>query len=188
MEKKQVKHHRATRKKSKKRSKFSLFKHKIADIFKEIVEAPPEPPKEVVEQNGVQEVEPIITAEPSAIDESHSEVHEPEKEVPDAQHEEILSLLNQSVARWKETGDVGLHLEAPVPMREKMRKFLSTLKSSHVSQKIQGEIQRVVQKASSLKTEKAVRQEWKEIVKKAEAASPAEREEIEKIYKELSGE
>jgi len=281
VDKKKVKHHRAKRKEKKKSSKLSLFKHKVAGIFKEIVESPPEPikekPVEVTEQSESQFeppehaiVEPIVEEEPE------SEIVEKEN-IHDAMHAEILDKLNQSVSKWKETGEVGLHLEPPPKsFREKFKLFLARFKRSHVSEDLKKKIEKVVEevkpkavvkpiqmkqpkidekiaekkqptekiiekprinvvekarskvmenikpmamkakakvgnilptvkkmtdaakdnimpavknviKKVSPDTEKIVRQEWKEIVEKVESASRSDREEVEKIYKQLSG-
>ncbi len=186
-------HHEAV---SHKPSKFSLFKHKIASIFKEIVEAPPEEIKPMQELEVKEEVKPVPEEE---LDEDELEEKELEKH-RDVLHEEILENLNSAVSRWKETGDVGIHFEAPVPLREKVKFLLSGIKSSALSSKLKNKMDEVVEKVSlrlkkaessgqKVNSELVVKDEWKKVLQKMESVSgPSEREEIEKIYKELVGE
>ncbi len=191
-----VNHHRNVKhKEAHKPSRFSLFKHKIASIFKEIVEVPPEEIKPV-------ELEPVETAAVVQKEPEEEVDDEPsEEEKPNELHREILSSLNEAVARWKETGEVGVHLEAPVPLREKVKTFLSNIthRGSPISAKLKDRIEEVAEKVSlrvkkaevsgeNVDTNSIVRDEWKNILEKMESVSKrSERAEIEKIYKELVG-
>ncbi len=182
-------------------SKFSLFKHRIADVFKDMVEAPPEE-KPVPKEDLKEPDAPIITAKvpvEEEIDEEELVQREKEKK-RDEQHEEILQNLNQAVAKWKETGSVGVNLEPPVPLRDRVKHFWSKMKfNTAVSEKLKNRVEEVVEKVSSrvrkaehhgdhVDTEKVIQEEWKSVFEKVEAVSqPSEREEIEKLYKELSG-
>ena len=198
--KKHVKHHKTHvhHKPKREPSRFSLFSHKIANVFKDIIEAPPEPPKEEVEE--VSEVESV--SEVLKVEEEELQTPEIEKEPEhDLKHAEVMQNLNKAVASWKETGDIGIHLEAPVPLREKVKLFWSKVKnkSSPVSAKLKSRIDEVIAKAATrvkkaevsgekVNTEKVVKQEWGKVFDKMEAVSkPSERKEIEKIYKELMG-
>ena len=195
-------HHQKSHHEVHQESKFSLFKHRIADVFKDMVEAPPEekpaPKEEMKEETDT----PIITAKvpvEEEIDEEELVQREKEK-ARDEQHEEIMQSLNQAVAKWKETGDVGEHLEPPVPLREKVKHFWSKMKfNTAVSEKLKNRVEEVFEKVSSrvkkaehhgenVDTEKVIQEEWKSVFEKVESVSqPSEREEIEKLYKELSG-
>jgi hypothetical protein len=169
MGKKTVKHHRIKKhhRKHKKNSKFSLFKHKIADVFKEIVEAPPEPQAEVKEEVKT-EVKQEVKEEPKEV----------EREESNPLRNEVLQNLNSAVSRWKETGDVGLHLEPPAPtFGNKVKAFWSRIKTKTP-----------VPKKSDGTPAVSVKEEWKEVVEKVKSVnSSSERKEIEKLYKELSG-
>jgi len=203
---KEVKHHTKPHAEQKHEpSKFSLFKHKIANVFKEIVEAPPvvvekqEPVQEDV--HIVQKDESKSVIEEEEIDEDDLQAQEREK-TRDMIHEYITSNLNDAVSKWKETGDVGLHLEPPVPLREKVKSFWSKLKekSSPIAAKLRGQIEDVAEKVSArmkkaehtgqkIDSDVIVKEEWNRVLEKMESiSSPSEREEIEKIYKELAGE
>lgn len=180
-------------------SRFSLFKHKVAGLFKDIVEVPPEElkPKEVV----VEEVSPFqeIKEEPEKEVDEES-VREEERERTRQQiHEHIVQNLTQAVSRWKETGEVGLHLEPPVPLSDKMKKVWERIKpaSVAVSAKLKMYADEVMKKVSSrlekaeveghhVEPEVVIEQEWGSVLKKIEEVSPSsERDEIEKIYKQL---
>jgi len=196
-----------------------LFKHKVAGLFKEIVEAPPEEKR--VEP--VKEVETIehgirITAETSdtpvkEVEERKEEVVEEEVDEEDLRnkereemreqiHEHIVSNLNNAVSKWKETGDIGVHLEPPVPLKDKVKSFWSKVreKSSPMALKLKNQIEEVAEKvAARLKraehsgekvdADSVVKDEWGKVLKKMEAMGGAsERDEIEKIYKQLAGE
>jgi hypothetical protein len=219
------KHHE----KRSKPSKFSLFKHRVADLFKEIVEDVPEEPKiedklEEIESNesGIR-----ITAETNALPEKElrevSRVKEKEilkdaeieeeltaeeikrqerEEMRERIHEHIVGNLNSAVSKWKETGEIGVHLEPPVPLKDKVRSFLSKVKekSSPVAAKLKMQIEEVAERvAARLKkaehtgekvdADVVVKEEWTKVLKKLDGmGNAAERDEIEKIYKQLSGE
>ncbi len=213
-----VKHHRKHKKLAKHHpSRFSLFKHRIADVFKEIVEAPEQEKAELVHDfqelpQSMPEDEKIAPIEkeevsPVKVEEKVEEVEEEDllkqerDRRRDAVHEEILQNLNKAVSDWKQSGDVGLHLQAPVSLREKVRKFLSKMKRhpADVSTKVEEHAEEVAEKVASrikeaeetgkqVDAEEIIGEEWKSVVHKMEEVSrkPSEREEIEKIYKELS--
>jgi putative NIF3 family GTP cyclohydrolase 1 type 2 len=212
-------------------SKFSLFKHRVADLFKEIVEDVPEEPKL---ENKIGEVEPEgiengirITAEANSAPEKEayevSRIKEKEvikdveideeltreemkqqerEEMRQRIHEHIVGNLNSAVSKWKETGDLGVHIEPPVPLKDKVKSFLSKVKekSSPVAAKLKSQIEEVAEKVSARlkKAEHAgekvdadvvVKEEWTKVLKKLDGlGNAAERDEIEKIYKQLSSE
>lgn len=221
----QHKHHEPKRSEP---SKFSLFKHQVADLFKEIVEDVPEPK---VEQEIEKEVDSDtiehgirITAETNALPEKEvSRVKEKEmlkdaeieeeltaeeikkqerEETRQRIHEHIVGNLNSAVSKWKETGDIGVHLEPPVPLKDKVKSFLSKMKekSSPVAAKLMTQIEEVAEKVSArlrraehsgekIDTDVVVKEEWTKVLKKLDGMGNAsERDEIEKIYKQLSGE
>src|SRR5574342_410555 len=220
----QHKHHEA---KQAAPSKFSLFKHQVADLFKEIIEDIPEEPKieEKLEEIESDESGIRITAETNALPEKeiHKASRVKEKEIlKDAEieeeltaeeikkqereemreriHEHIVGNLNSAVSKWKETGDIGMHLEPPVPLKDKVKSFLSKVKekSSPVAAKLKMQIEEVAEKvAARLKkaehagekvdTDVVVKEEWTKVLKKLDGMGNAvERDEIEKIYKQLS--
>lgn len=182
-------------------SRFSLFKHKVAGLFKDIVEVPPEEvkPKEVV----VEEVSPFqeIKEEPEKeveVDEESAREQELERTRQQI-HQHIVQNLTQAVSRWKETGEVGLHLEPPVPLSDKMKKVWERIKpaSVAVSAKLKMYADEVMEKVSfrlhkaeveghHVEPEVVIEEEWGSVLKKIEEVSPSsERDEIEKIYKQL---
>ncbi|MBW2969660.1 hypothetical protein KY319_00900 [Candidatus Woesearchaeota archaeon] len=183
-------------------SGFSLFKHRIAGLFKDIVEVPPEELK--VEEKIEEPVEdapkysPVFEEDPEG---DYEAVRKKEREeMREKIHDHIVGNLNEAVARWKETGDVGLHLEPPVPLRERVKSFWNKIKPSvSVSEKLKGYADEVFEKVSSrLKKEEVhgkpvdvdivIEEEWSSVLKRAESVSTSsERAEIEKIYKELGG-
>jgi hypothetical protein len=210
-------------------SKFSLFKHRVADLFKEIVEDVPEEPKV---EDKIGEIESgesgiRITAETNALLEKElrevsrvkgkeilkdaeieeelnaEEIKKQEREETRQRiHEHIVGNLNSAVSKWKETGDIGVHLEPPVPLKDKVKSFLLKVKekSSPVAAKLKNRIEEVAEKVSARlkKAEHAgekvdadivVKEEWTKVLKKLDGmGNAAERDEIEKIYKQLSGE
>jgi len=178
-----VKHKVKHRTHKRKPSKFSLFSHKIADVFKEIVEVPEEELEKEVVDTPVEEVVESIIEEPE-------EVASVEQEY-DPLHEEIVQQLNKAASEWKETGDTGLHLTAPVSFRSKIKSFWSKLKhSDNLSPRLKKRVDEIVNKASvrlANADESVVREEWEGMLEKMEEKiTSAERLEIEKIYKELS--
>jgi len=198
--KKKVKHH--TTHKKKKSSKFSLFKHKVADVFNEIIEVPDEPEKIETEELSHSEKLPEITKEEmDEFDIREKEIKIRKEEVErrrDVKHEEIISNLSQAVSKWKETGDIGIHLKAPVPLRERVLSFLSRIKRSPVVGTLQSKAEDVAEKVN-VRVEEAkeagekpdtkiiVKEEWDKVLHRMEEVGDAtERKEIEKIYKELS--
>ena len=201
-------HHKAAHH-EKKESKFSLFKHKLADVFKDIVQPPPEPVVEKVAENVrneddvhiVQFGEKVDVKEEVEVDEEDSRVQEREK-TREMIHEHITGRLNEAVSKWKETGDVGIHLEPPVPLKDKVKSFLSKMKTKsaplsvmlknraeEVMEKVAARLTKAEHSGQKMNADEVVREEWTKVLEKAESASnPSERDEIEKIYKQLAGE
>jgi len=200
-------------------SKFSLFKNRISGLFKEIVEVPPEeikPKEEFVEESDVPEIKMFGEdgTNIKVVPEEEKEIEKPDEEEPDEDilleqerentrekiHEHIVNNLNEAVAKWKETGEVGMHLEPPVPLKDKMMKVWERMKpaSIAISAKLKNYADEVIEKVSSrlkkaevegvhVDAEVVIGQEWGRVLKKIEAVSPSsERDEIEKIYKELT--
>ena len=212
---KHEKHHKSEHH-EKKESKFSLFKHKLAGIFREIVEAPPEP---VVEKKSSEELQgddiriiqfgdKVAVKEESEVEKLPEDADEDdlrEKEREDTRkmiHEHITGRLNEAVSKWKETGDVGIHLEPPVPLREKVKGLLSKMKTKsaplslmlknraeEVMEKVAARMKKAEHSGEKVNTDEIVKEEWTKVLTKVESVShKPEREEIEKIYKQLSGE
>src|SRR5574341_1142662 len=223
---KEVKHHEKHHEhiKHSEPSKFSLFKHKVAGLFKEIVEDVPEQSveeKSVEKESDSTEHGIRITAESTGIPEkelvSEKEVLETaeieeeldaeqlkkqeREEMRERIHEHIVSNLNSAVSKWKETGEIGMHLEPPVSLKDRVRSFLSKVreKSSPVAAKSKNQIEEVAEKVSArlrkaektgeqINTDAVVKEEWTNVLKKLDSMGNAsERDEIEKIYKQLSG-
>jgi len=181
-------------------SRFSLFKHKVAGLFKDIVEVPPEElkPKEVV----VEEVSPFqeIKEEEAEKEVDEESAGEQERERTRQQiHEHIVQNLTQAVSRWKETGEIGMHLEPPVPLSDKMKKVWERIKpasiavsaklkmyADEVMEKVSFRLQKAEVEGHHVEPEVVIEQEWGSVLKKIEEVSPSsERDEIEKIYKQL---
>ncbi len=229
MGKKEVSHHHSGHhEKHPEPSKFSLFKHRVAGLFKEIVEDVPEPKLEEKFEEAVDsdagEHGIRITAETAALPEKEASRVKEKEILKDAEieeeltveelkkqereemrqriHEHIVGNLNSAVSKWKETGDIGVHLEPPVPLKDKVRSFLSKVKekSSPVAAKLKAQIEEVAEKVAArmkkaehagekLDTDVVVKEEWTKVLKKLDGMGNAsERDEIEKIYKQLSGE
>lgn len=186
-----------------KSSKFSLFKHRVSGLFKDIVEVPPEELKEMEEKEltPVEDTPKYSPVFEEAPEEDYEAVRLQEREqVRERIHEHIVKNLNEAVAHWKETGDVGLHLEPPVPLRERVKSFWNKIKpSGSVSDKLKNYADEVLEKVSSrmkkaevhgehVDAEIVIKEEWSSVLKRAESVSTSsERAEIEKIYKELGG-
>jgi len=203
-------------------SKFSLFKHRIAGMFKDIVEAPPEPVAEETPAEGLRGEDDIHIVqfggnvavkeeakikkkgeepEDDEIDEDGLRTQEREK-TREMIHEHIASKLNEAVSKWKETGDVGLHLEPPVPLREKVKGILSKIKTKsaplsvmlksrmdEVMEKVSARMKKAEHSGEKVNTDDVVKEEWTKVLAKVESVTgPSERDEIEKIYKQLGGE
>jgi len=124
---KKVKHSHKKSHKHKK-SKFSLFKHRVADAFKEIVDAPPEV---------VEEIKELI--EPEEVEEPEQAEAEAPVEEFDEKRDQILQTLNSAVESWKETGDIGMHLEEPKKLRDRVHNLLVKMKKGH-SKKVSHEL------------------------------------------------
>lgn len=200
-------------------SKFSLFKNRISGLFKEIVEAPPEEIKlneEIAEQSDVPEIKMFGEdgTNIKIVPEEEKEIEKPDDEEPDDDilleqerentrekiHEHIVNNLNEAVAKWKQTGEIGMHLEPPVPLKDKMMKVWEKMKpaSFAISAKLKNYADEVIERVSSrlkkaevegvhVDAEVVIEQEWGKVLKKIEDVSPSsERDEIEKIYKELT--
>ncbi len=188
-------------------SRFSLFTHKVSSFFKDIVAAPPQIeeekiiPEEKVEEK-VENSEKFYESYPEEIEQKAKveQVEEPvDEELPkNTEHHEALESLNNAVQKWKETGDLGVKLEPPVPLRERMNNFLQRIsKNTVVSVKLKARFDEVLEKVKSKikKAEKSgekvnadalVKQEWSQVLTRLEKiGGNDEREEIEKIYKEL---
>lgn len=119
--------------------------------------------------------------------------------VDDGSRAEILDTLNTAAKRWKKTGDTGLKLSPHVSMHERVRKMLSRIKiSPNFTSKLRKSVDDAVKKSSArlkkaeksgkkVDTAKIVKEEWKAVVERLDSVNTKEREEIEKIYKQLEG-
>lgn len=212
-----VKHHKHEPKhhESHKDGFFSRLSKKFNDAVVDIIEVPEEEKikEELVEEKVVEssfeEVAERLNSEASEnknvideIEESDEvEVKQKEREeMRERIHDYIMNNLDSAVKKWKETGDVGVHLDAPVPFRERFKSFIGRFKLKRsvrqkletqaelVSSKVVERVEVAEKSGKKVDTERIVREEWKSVVEKMESVSnPSEREEIEKIYKELSG-
>lgn len=125
-----------------------------------------------------------------------------EDDAPDEESDgksEILSILNEATNKWKESGDTGLHLEPPKSWSERMRTLWSgvNVQSTRLSGRLKVLMHEVSERVAArqkeakaegvkVKTDNIVKEEWKSVLTKLESVStPSEREEIEKIYKQL---
>ncbi len=199
-----------------KEPRFSLFKSRISGLFKDIVEVPPEelkPEEEFSEESDIPEIKmmgddgddvKVVPEEEKEVEEDESDeevLREQEREnMRDKIHEHIVSNLNDAVAKWKETGELGVNLEPPVPLKDKVRGVWERMKpaSFAISAKLKNYADEVILKVSSrlkkaeveghpVDAEVVIEEEWGRVLKKIEAvSSSSERDEIEKIYKELT--
>ncbi len=212
------KHHKETRKAEhheKEESKFSLFRHKVAGMFREAVEPPAEPvveEKEVVEEVRGDDVHIVQFGDKVEVkEEKKVEDEEPDEDDFRVQeredtrkliHEHITGKLSEAVSKWKETGDIGVNLEPPVPLKEKVKGLLSRMKTKsaplsamlknkadEVMETVHSRLKKAEQLGEKVNADAVVREEWAKVLSKVESVSDkSDREEIEKIYKQLSGE
>ncbi len=131
-------------------------------------------------------------------DSDEDEDDAPDEESND-QKNEILSILNEATNKWKESGDTGLHLEPPKSWGERMRTLWSGVNVQsvrlsgrlkvlmhEVSERVAARQKEAKAEGVKIKTDDLVKEEWKSVLTKLESVStPSEREEIEKIYKQL---
>ncbi len=186
-------------------SGFSILKQRISGFFSEIVKAPEKVPEvvEKAEESSVDEpagVPDKLVEQPEEIDEEDLKSAEREK-TREKIHQYVSENLNEAVSKWKETGDIGLHLEVPVPFSEKVRAvwsrmapatafFSAKLKTqvNVVVEKIYSRMKKAEAKGQKVDIQVVVDEEWKSVLGRIESvSSPSEREEIDKIYKELVG-
>jgi hypothetical protein len=212
------KHHKETHKAEhheKEESRFSLFRHRIADMFREAVEPPSETvveEKEAVEEvRSGDDVHIVQFGDKVEVKEEKVEDEEPDEDDSLAQeredtrkriHEHITGRLSEAVSKWKETGDVGVNLELPVPLKEKVKGLLSKMKTrsaplsamlknkaEEVMETVHSRLKKAEQLGEKVNADDVVREEWTKVLSKVESVSgKSDREEIEKIYKQLSGE
>lgn len=198
----------------KKESKVSFFS-KVSAFFSEALKAPPEAPKqvskieeddeEIVDASSQYEVASRIDGQKMDVsgeddDSDDEDIDEaPDEESNDEGKSEILSILNEATNKWKESGDTGLHLEPPKSWSERMRTLWSgvNVQSTRLSGRLKVLMHEVSERVTArqkeakaegvkVKTDDLVKEEWKSVLTKLESVStPSEREEIEKIYKQL---
>lgn len=223
--------------------KTSTITSKFASFFKEAVKAPPAPPPEPEPTPEEPELPPLTTH----TDEWEETEIEEETTRMQAEAPNVLDELNSATQRWKETGESGMHLEAPVPLSERAKKVWDKIAhdvSPKVANALKNKIEVVAQTANTKlhqiqmptfertrnttatapptpplpqkpettlvqptvqpqatpkqntppttpvspeQLDNAIISSWMEVLKKTEEnATPAEREEIEKLYKQLS--
>lgn len=201
----------------KKESKTSFFS-RIGEFFAEVLKAPPEDSKQIskVEKSddGVKDASSAyelashiegqkMDAGEKVDDYEDSDDDPDEDDAPDEESNEgkseILSILNEATNKWKESGDVGIHLEPPKSWGERMRtlwlgvnvqsvRLSSRLKvlMHEVSERVAARQKEAKAEGVKVKTDDLVKEEWKSVLTKLESVStPSERDEIEKIYKQL---
>lgn len=132
-------------------------------------------------------------------DDDSDEDDAPDEESNNEEKNEILSILNEATNKWKESGDTGLHLEPPKSWSERMRTLWSGVNVQsvrlsgrlkvlmhEVSERVAARQKEAKAEGVKVKTDDLVKEEWKSVLTKLESVStPSEREEIEKIYKQL---
>ena len=139
--------------------------HKVQDLLKEIVKAPPEPLKqEEVEETTEPETQierhETVQEEPDPEELEEQSWKEERERRRDIAREEILSNLNHATEQWKETGDVGIHLEPPVPFSEKIRKLLGKMRANQ--QILTGKLQ--VQLSNARSVQQSIAQNLKQVI------------------------
>src|SRR3989338_3227839 len=107
----------------KKESPVTHITNKISRILKEIANAPPleaHQDKEEFEQadESTKNVKTEIIEEETDDESSLIEEHERRRE---AYREEIIGRLNNATEQWKQTGELGMKLEPPIPLRDKAK-------------------------------------------------------------------
>lgn len=107
------------------KSSLKIVTSEVKNFFKEVIEAPPELEKQKIFEEEVAEE----TAEELTLVEEKEECKEV-IEIPNAvdDGQEVLAQLNSATSRWKETGDLQVHLEPPVPLRTRMKERLHSWK------------------------------------------------------------
>jgi len=205
MVKKQHKKHETHEHKESKPSRLGALFGRVSGFLKETVAAPPE-----------QKAEPIQDLSPEAFEEKYEEKMMEEQKAPEQEsddepeqqlvtmrndklRDEVLGSLNNAVQKWKETGDLGVKLEPPVRLRERVQRFVQRIKNSNISTRLKKQLDEMFEKVKrrakkaedqgqKVNTDQIVKEEWAEVLKRVEkSGSKDEREEIEKIYKELEG-
>jgi len=205
------KDHHASKEQSEK--KVSFFS-RIGAFFAEVLKAPPEEPKtqfskvEESEENirdasSDYELASHMDGQSEKIDDyDNSDDESDEDDAPDEESSgksEILSILNEATNKWKESGDVGIHLEPPKSWGERMRTLWSGVNVQsvrlsgrlkilmhEVSERVAARQKEAKAEGVKVKTDDLVKEEWKSVLTKLESVStPSERDEIEKIYKQL---
>lgn len=201
-QKKKSKHHQS-RNKHGLFSKVSTFFHEavkvpppeseVQDVVEETVVMPevkPEPKPEPVPVVKLKDLPKIPTELPDEVRETVMSEHTPEMN-------ELLDKLHDAAKNWKESGEIGVHFEPPVSLRERISGFLGKLKrtpmtvklekkSKEVTQKVVERVATAEAKGKPVKPEKIIKEEWEDVMERVEQTSTSkEREEIEKIYKQL---
>ncbi|MBI4146426.1 hypothetical protein HY489_03755 [Candidatus Woesearchaeota archaeon] len=132
--------------------------HKVGDFLKEAVKAPEKPihseethELEETDQNNSWEEIRKHQELPEEVDEIEDE---PIEEPPEISND-VLDNLNQATQQWKQTGDSGIHLEAPVPFTERARAVWQKIakQSPIIGAAIKNQIENVAARATArLKT------------------------------------
>lgn len=141
----------------------------------------------------------VISSFKSEEDNDFEYDEEDETESKNDKRGEILGLLNEATSKWKESGDTGLHLEPPKSWSERMRGVWSSLEvqssrlsgrlkilMKEVSERVAARQRAAKEEGKKVESDVIVREEWQTVLEKLEKVStPSERDEIEKIYKQL---
>lgn len=199
-------------KRRKKRKKNPLVE-KVASFLKEAVKVPvegedeepeqkqkPEPPKKP-KQRKIPRVKRSELPDLKSLKPPKEEV-EVVSDMDEGQRREIVGALSDAAKKWKKTGDTGLRLKPHVTLKERVNQLWSTI-TTNVSRELSKKLkkhQKEVQKRTQARVKEAekagkkvdtariVREEWRDIVQKMQGSGDdKEREEIEKIYKQLEG-
>lgn len=130
--------------------KTSTITQKLSSFFKEAVKAPPPEPEPTPEEPEL----PPLTTHTDEWEETPEETTADEEEVSREQTEapDVLDELNSATQRWKETGDPGLHLEAPVPLSERAKQVWNKIAhdvSPKVAHALKNKIDIVAQTANT---------------------------------------
>lgn len=155
-----------------------------------IPEMTPEPKSEPIPVVKFKDLPKIPTELPEDVREEVVSEHAPEMT-------ELLDNLHAAAENWKKSGELGVHFEPPVSLRERISGFLGKLKrtpvtiklekkSREVTEKVVERVAKEESKGNPVKPEKIIKEEWADVMERVQKAGTSkEREEIEKIYKQL---
>lgn len=154
---------------------------KLSSAFREIVDVPEEERRREREAEEKRDERVEEQAEqPEAREEPREPEEEPTREQDDARREEIVRMLSRAAEEWKQTGDTDFHIEAPKEdsFGKKMAKWWGALRHRAPERETAG-------------LRESLDNDWERIMEtvrevKRLKGKDVDREEIEKLYKQLS--